>query len=198
MEREGAQAVAMKIAGDYASFYNCRFHGFQDTLCDDRGKHFFKDCYVEGTVDFIFGSGQSLYVNSEIHVIPGDPMALITAHSRSKHNEANGYVFVHCRVTGAGGTAYLSRSWFPYGRVIYAYSQLSEAVHPQGWSNNAQAHTNSTVYFGEYHNEGPGSDPTKRATFAKQLSDAEVKPFLSLAYIEGGKWLLPPAAPRVK
>ncbi|KAL0321725.1 UNVERIFIED_CONTAM: Pectinesterase 1 [Sesamum calycinum] len=63
---------------------------------------------------------------------------------------------------GAGGTAYLSRSWFPYGRVIYAYSQLSEAVHPQGWSNNAQAHTNSTVYFGEYHNEGPGSDPTKR------------------------------------
>ncbi|KAL0282487.1 UNVERIFIED_CONTAM: Pectinesterase 1, partial [Sesamum radiatum] len=166
-KREGAQAVAMKIAGDYASFYNCRFHGFQDTLCDDRGKHFFKDCYVEGTVDFIFGSGQSLYVRTR---------------GRSTTRRTG---IVHCRVTGAGGTAYLSRSWFPYGRVIYAYSQLSEAVHPQGWSNNAQAHTNSTVYFGEYHNEGPGSDPTKRATFAKQLSDAEVKPFLSLAYIEG-------------
>ncbi|KAL0298291.1 UNVERIFIED_CONTAM: Pectinesterase 1 [Sesamum radiatum] len=162
-KREGAQAVAMKIAGDYASFYNCRFHGFQDTLCDDRGKHFFKDCYVEGTVDFIFGSGQSLYV--------GDGR---------RRNSVPIQVLV------------------PLRPVIYAYSQLSEAVHPQGWSNNAQAHTNSTVYFGEYHNEGPGSDPTKRATFAKQLSDAEVKPFLSLAYIEGGKWLLPPAAPRVK
>ncbi|KAL0316966.1 UNVERIFIED_CONTAM: Pectinesterase 2 [Sesamum angustifolium] len=196
-KREGAQAVAMKIAGDYASFYNCRFHGFQDTLCDDRGKHFFKDCYVEGTVDFIFGSGQSLYVNSEIHVIPGDPMALITAHSRSKHNEANGYVFV-LQGDGRRRNSVPIQVLVPYGRVIYAYSQLSEAVHPQGWSNNAQAHTNSTVYFGEYHNEGPGSDPTKRATFAKQLSDAEVKPFLSLAYIEGGKWLLPPAAPRVK
>ncbi|KAL0401034.1 UNVERIFIED_CONTAM: Pectinesterase PPME1 [Sesamum latifolium] len=54
-----------------------------------------------------------------------------------------------------------------------------------------------TVYFGEYHNQGPGADLSKRAPFAKQLSDAEVKPFISLAYIEGSKWLLPPATPRV-
>ncbi|KAL0401037.1 UNVERIFIED_CONTAM: Pectinesterase 2 [Sesamum latifolium] len=196
-KRVGAQAVAFKIAGEYASFYNCRFHGFQDTLCDDRGKHLFKDCYVEGTVDFIFGSGQSLYLNSEIHVIPGDAMSFITAHSRSKHDEANGYVFVHCSVTGTGGTGYLARAWFPFGRVIFAYSQLSDAVKPEGWSNNGQAHTDSTVYFGEYHNQGPGADLSKRAPFAKQLSDAEVKPFISLAYIEGSKWLLPPATPRV-
>ncbi|XP_011076543.1 pectinesterase 1-like [Sesamum indicum] len=196
-KRVGAQAVAMKIAGEYASFYNCRMYGFQDTLCDDRGKHLFKDCYVEGTVDFIFGSGQSLYLNSEIHVIPGDPVSFIAAHSRSKHNEANGYVFVHCRVTGTNGTAYLARSWFPYGRVIFAYSQLSDAVNPQGWSNNGQNHTDSTVYFGEYHNEGPGSDLSKRAAYGKQLSDAEVKSFISIAYIEGSKWLLPPATPQV-
>ncbi|XP_011076539.1 pectinesterase 1-like [Sesamum indicum] len=196
-KRVGAQAVAIKIAGEYASFYNCRMYGFQDTLCDDRGKHLFKDCYVEGTVDFIFGSGQSLYLNSEIHVIPGDPVSFIAAHSRSKHNEANGYVFVHCRVTGTNGTAYLARSWFPYGRVIFAYSQLSDAVNPQGWSNNGQNHTDSTVYFGEYHNEGPGSDLSKRAAYGKVSSDAEVKSFISIAYIEGSKWLLPPATPQV-
>lgn len=55
----------------------------------------------------------------------------------------------------------------------------------------------STVYFGEYHNEGPGSDLSKRAAYGKQLSDAEVKPFISIAYIEGSKWLLPPATPQV-
>ncbi|KAL0292709.1 UNVERIFIED_CONTAM: Pectinesterase 2 [Sesamum radiatum] len=190
-KRVGAQAVAFKIAGEYASFYNCRFHGFQDTLCDDRGKHLYKDCYVEGTVDFIFGSGQSLYLNSEIHVIPGDAMSFITAHSRSKHDEPNGYVFVHCTVTGTGGTGYLGRTWFPFGRVIYAYSQLSEAVNPEGWSNNGQAHTDRIP------NQGPGADLSKRAPFAKLLSDAEVKPFISLAYIEGSKWLLPPTTPRV-
>ena len=55
----------------------------------------------------------------------------------------------------------------------------------------------STVYFGEYHNEGPGSDLSKRAAYGKQLSDAEVKSFISIAYIEGSKWLLPPATPQV-
>lgn len=48
-----------------AAFYNVRFYGFQDTLCDDRGRHFFKDCYIEGTADFIFGNARSIYLVSE-------------------------------------------------------------------------------------------------------------------------------------
>lgn len=59
---KGAQAVAMRISGDKAAFYNCKFIGFQDTLCDDKGNHLFKDCYIEGTVDFIFGGATSLYL----------------------------------------------------------------------------------------------------------------------------------------
>lgn len=57
----GAQAVAMRISGDKAAFYNCKFFGYQDTLCDDRGRHLFKDCLIRGTVDFIFGNGRSIY-----------------------------------------------------------------------------------------------------------------------------------------
>ncbi|KAI3458388.1 hypothetical protein Pfo_015051 [Paulownia fortunei] len=192
-KRKGAQAAALRIGGDSASFYNCKFYGFQDTVCDDKGRHFFKDCYIEGTVDFIFGSGKSLYLNSEIHVIPGDPVAMITAQARTKPSEPNGYSFVHCNVTGTGGVAYLGRSWFPYARVVYAYSELSGVVNPQGWSNNNQPQTNRRVYFGEYNNKGPGSNLDKRVAFAKKLSDADVKPFISLAFVEGSKWLLPPA-----
>ncbi|KAK4489361.1 hypothetical protein RD792_005168 [Penstemon davidsonii] len=192
-KRVGAQAAALRIGGDMASFYNCRFYGFQDTLCDDKGKHFFKDCYIEGTVDFIFGSGTSLYLNTETHVIPGDSMAMITAQARTKVDEPNGYSFVHCTVTGTGGVAYLGRSWMAYARVVYAYSEFSDVVNPQGWSNNNDAKANSTVYFGEYNNKGPGSDLGKRVTFAKKLSDADAKPFIRLAFIEGSKWLLPPA-----
>lgn len=58
----GAQAVALRVSGDRSAFYNCKIIGFQDTLCDDRGNHFFKDCHIRGTVDFIFGSGTSLYL----------------------------------------------------------------------------------------------------------------------------------------
>ncbi|KAK6135569.1 hypothetical protein DH2020_030677 [Rehmannia glutinosa] len=191
-KRTGAQAEAMRIGGDFASFYNCRFHGFQDTLCDDKGRHFYKDCYIEGTVDFIFGSGNSLYLNSEIHVIPGDPQAIITAQARSKATEPNGYSFVHCKVTGSGGIAYLGRAWFDFARVVFAFSEFTDVVNPQGWSDNNKRNADSLVYFGEYNNKGPGSNLDKRVTFVKKLSDAEAKPFISLAFIEGSKWLLPP------
>ena len=56
--------MALRVSGDKATFYNCKLIGFQDTLCDDRGRHFFHRCYIEGTVDFIFGSGKSLYLVS--------------------------------------------------------------------------------------------------------------------------------------
>lgn len=58
---QGAQAVAMRISGDMAAFYDCKFYGYQDTLCDDTGRHFFKNCFIRGTVDFIFGNGRSIY-----------------------------------------------------------------------------------------------------------------------------------------
>jgi len=55
------QAVALRITGDYAAFYNCGFYGSQDTLNDDMGRHYYKNCEIVGSIDFIFGDAQSLY-----------------------------------------------------------------------------------------------------------------------------------------
>ena len=57
----GGQAVALKISGTKATFYNCSFYGAQDTLYDDKGIHYFKGCFIQGSMDFIFGYGRSLY-----------------------------------------------------------------------------------------------------------------------------------------
>lgn len=57
----GAQAVAIRVGGDQAAFWGCGFFGAQDTLHDDRGRHYFKDCYIQGSIDFIFGNGKSFY-----------------------------------------------------------------------------------------------------------------------------------------
>ena len=51
----------MRISGDQAEFRACGFFGAQDTLHDDKGRHYFKDCYIQGSIDFIFGNGRSLY-----------------------------------------------------------------------------------------------------------------------------------------
>lgn len=57
----GKQAVAFRISADTATFLGCKFLGAQDTLYDHVGRHYYKDCYIEGSVDFIFGNGLSLF-----------------------------------------------------------------------------------------------------------------------------------------
>ncbi|XP_010259712.1 PREDICTED: pectinesterase PPME1-like [Nelumbo nucifera] len=184
----GGQAVAMRVSGDKAAFYNCRFIGFQDTLLAYKGRHYFKDCYVEGTVDFVFGGGKTLFMNTEIRSVSNE-LVMIVAQARKNASEDNGFSFVHCNVTGTGDI-YLGRPWFPYGRIIFAFTELCAQVNPLGWHEGAVPTTN--VYFVEYKNTGPGSNIDKRPAWVKtKLTDAEVQPFLSTAFINGDDWLTP-------
>lgn len=64
----GNQAVALRIVGDQAAFYGCGFYGAQDTLHDDRGRHYFKECFIQGSIDFIFGNARSLYEVYELKI----------------------------------------------------------------------------------------------------------------------------------
>ncbi|KAJ8752553.1 hypothetical protein K2173_005442 [Erythroxylum novogranatense] len=182
---KGAQALAMRIGGDMATFYNVRFLGFQDTLCDDRGRHFFKDCYIEGTVDFILE-------NTELYAKADEGMTVIAAHARSSQAEDTGFSFVHCKVTGKGSGAMLGRAWTEMPKVVFAYTTMSEVVDPAGWSNNNHPDRDAKVYFAEYKSSGAGGGAPTRAPFTKQLSDEEVKIFISLGFIEGSTWVLPP------
>jgi pectinesterase len=54
-------AVAALVGGDRSSFYDCNFIGVQDTLSDMYGRHYYENCYIQGSTDFIFGNGQSLF-----------------------------------------------------------------------------------------------------------------------------------------
>ncbi|MCL7022116.1 hypothetical protein MKW94_020889 [Papaver nudicaule] len=190
--RKDAQAVAMRISGDKASFYNCKFIGFQDTLCDDRGNHFFKDCYVEGTVDFIFGDGKSLYLNTELRSVAPNG-AVITAQARVKEEDDSGFSFVHCLISGPGDSkTYLGRAWKERAKVVFIYTDMGTVVSAEGWSDRGNIEADKTVYYGEYKCKGQGANPTGRVKYVKMLTDAEVKPYLDINYINGSTWILPP------
>ncbi|XP_031253029.1 putative pectinesterase 63 [Pistacia vera] len=192
-KKDDQQAVALRISGDKAAFHNCRFIGYQDTLCDFVGRHLFRDCYVEGTVDFIFGDGQSLYLNTTIKSV-AKGLSVITAHGREEVSGKSGFAFVHCNIIGSGDT-YLGRAWKNSPRVIFAYTYMGEHINDQGWLNGMYGESNNSqknVYYGEYKCMGPGADSTGRAKFVKILSDAEAEPFLSMTYLDGNKWVLPP------
>ncbi|XP_050379869.1 putative pectinesterase 63 [Argentina anserina] len=189
-KRKGAQAVALRISGDKAAFHNCRFIGYQDTLCDDKGRHFFKDCFIQGTVDFIFGNGKSLYLNSTLNSV-SNGSGVITAHGRTEVQDDSGFSFVYCDIKGTGKTL-LGRAWRGRARVVFSYTYMGDVVSRKGWSDYDDRSRANTVYYGEYKCSGPGSSATQRVKFARMLTDAEAKPFLSLTFIRGTKWVLPP------
>ncbi|CAL2235805.1 unnamed protein product [Prunus armeniaca] len=193
----GAQAVALRVSGNKSALYNCKLIGFQDTLCDDKGNHFFKDCFIEGTVDFIWGSGKSLYLNNELHVVGDNGLTVITAQARDSASDDTGYSFVHCKITGTGNGTYLGRAWRISPMVVFAYTSMSEVINPAGWSNDNRPERDNTVFYGEYKCSGPGSSAAGRVKYTKHMTDEQIKPFLSLGYIQGSKWLLPPPNPKV-
>ncbi|XP_050891817.1 probable pectinesterase 53 [Lathyrus oleraceus] len=185
------QAVALRISGNKAAFYGCSFFGVQDTLYDHKGLHFFKNCFIEGAIDFIFGFGRSLYEECTINSIATN-IGYITAQKRSSSSLDIGFSFKKCEVKGSGHI-YLGRPWGEYSRVIYSYTNMKEIVLPKGWEDTMNGtHYPNTIYYGEYKCSGPGSNFSGRAPWARNLTDEEAQPFLEIHFIEGETWLINP------
>ncbi|XP_011097804.1 pectinesterase QRT1 [Sesamum indicum] len=183
---QGYQAVALRIAGDKAVFYKVRFLGSQDTLLDETGTHYFYQCFIQGSTDFIFGNGRSLYQECTLSVV-GNAFA-IAAQSRNSADDDSGFSFVNCTVSGTG-PVYLGRAWGDYSRVIYSYTELDIDIKTEGWSDIGVPSGHSTLVLGEYECRGKGADRGGRVGWSKGMSYKEAKPYLDSTFISGELWL---------
>ncbi|KAH7516944.1 hypothetical protein FEM48_Zijuj09G0009400 [Ziziphus jujuba var. spinosa] len=189
--RRGEQAAAIRISGTKAAFYNCSFYGAQDTLYDHKGLHYFNNCFIQGSVDFIFGYGMSLYENCYLNSM-AKKVASLTAQKRTNSTMASGFSFKDCVVRGRG-QVYLGRAWGDYSRVVFSYSFMDNIVLPQGWSDWGDQNRHLKVYYGEYKCGGPGANLSGRVPWARALRDEEAKPFIGTYYIDGDSWLITPS-----
>ncbi|KAL8143395.1 hypothetical protein V2J09_016427 [Rumex salicifolius] len=180
------QAVAIRVSGDKAALIGCRFIGEQDTLYDHAGRHYFKDCYVEGSVDFVFGNGLSLYEGCHLHAAAS--FGAVTAQKRGGLLDQTGFSFVGCRVTGSGAL-YLGRAWGPFSRVVFAYTYMDDIIIPTGWYDWGDRSRRMTVFFGQYKCSGPGSEYGARVAWSRELTTTQAAPFISLDFIDGYGWL---------
>ncbi|KAJ1277076.1 hypothetical protein BS78_05G266200 [Paspalum vaginatum] len=196
---KGGQAVALRVFGTKAAFYNCTVDGGQDTLYDHKGLHYFKGCLIRGSVDFIFGFGRSLYEGCRIESVVKE-VAVLTAQQRTKSIDGaidSGFSFKNCSIGGVkGGQIYLGRAWGDSSRVVYAYTEMGEEVVPVGWDGwNIAKPESSGIYYGEFKCSGPGADAKKkkRVGWALDLTEEQVKPFIDTYYVYGDSWLQPPS-----
>lgn len=172
----GSQAVALFVDAQRASFENCRFLGWQDTLFVNGSRHYFKNCYIEGHVDFIFGTASAIFEDCTIH---SKGQGYVTAHYRLSNDENTGFVFLRCRLTGekAGSGVYLGRPWRPYARVVFLDCWLGSHIRPEGWDNWRDPTREKTAWFGEYKSKGPGANTKARVAWSRQLTSEEAAQF---------------------
>lgn len=171
------QAVAISVGGDRSCFKNCRFLGFQDTVYTfgNTARQYFLKCYIEGTVDFIFGAATAIFDRCEIFCKKG---GYITAAS-TPEGQRFGYVFLRCKITGnaSANSFYLGRPWRPYAHVVFLKSRLPALIKAEGWHNWGKEENEHTAIYREYKNQGEGFVLGKRVKWSTQITRLEAKKY---------------------
>ncbi len=196
---KGTQAVAIKIdaSSDKVLFDNVDIIGFQDTLYVNGGRSVFINGTISGHVDFIFGSGQALFINNSIitrerqaHV---DPIGYLTAPS-TNINQPYGLIFLKNRLIAEDNvmpnSMALGRPWHPttqfpdgryadpsaIGQSIFISNFLDRHIKQSPWypmGGKLKDGTRTQFYpeearFYEFQNCGPGA---KQHNSRRQLDE---------------------------
>ena len=160
-EGDQTPAVAFGSAADKVYLKDCRFIGRQDTLYlhGEGARVFVEDCYIEGTVDFVFGDANAYFLNSELHMAyyAGRDTGYFTAANTKKGDV--GLVFYDCDLTVADEYKAMSDSEISLGRPWQTEIYTVTGRNPDGSSylieydqnrvNPAYENTSSAVTFVE-------------------------------------------------
>ncbi|SIS89751.1 pectinesterase family protein [Belliella pelovolcani] len=188
------QAVAIRVTGDRAYFEHCRFVGFQDTLYahGEMSRQYYKDCYIEGTTDFIFGWATAVFEDCEIYSKAGGQY--ITAASTLEEVDY-GFVFVNCKLTGDAPEhkVYLGRPWRIHAKTVFINTEMGAHIRPEGWHNWNKPEAEKTAFYGEFKSTGPGADPSARVAWSKQLDQNALSTFSISAILAGNDNWIPGA-----
>lgn len=202
---EVGQAVAVYAEGDGILFESCRILGHQDTLFTGPlpfkeiekggfigptefapripGKQLYRKCYIEGEVDFIFGSAHALFDECELFSLNcgKETNGYVTAASTYK-GEEYGYIFRKCRFTSdcPAETVYLGRPWRNYAQTVLLNCEIGAHIRAEAFHDWDKTEARETVFYGLYGCYGEGFRPDRIAPFVRLLTDDDAKRFEAL------------------
>lgn len=186
------QAVALYLDCDFAELDNVSLLAHQDTLFlaplpeeerEKRGfygprsflprkknKSIFRNCYIEGTIDFIFGSGDALFEECRIVSI-GD--GYVTAPSTAE--DGIGFVFNRSSfgMRAKGDDVYIMRPWRPYGKITLICCTIDDGFAPSlwcAWPGHEDEKEKAKCYVYGMHVSGDALSEISRSDMERVLS----------------------------
>jgi pectinesterase len=201
-ERTRGQAIALYAEGDLLSFEKVRLLGRQDTLFTGplppkeiqpggfigpkqfapriNGRQYFKDCYICGNIDFIFGSATAVFHDCEIESLshsdrPDDIQGYVCAPS-TPEGQTYGYLFLGCRFVSkecAPGTCYLARPWREYAKAVFVNCAIGPHIHPDGFHDWNKPAFHTQGLFASYESHALGFVPKMQAISSGDLFEPQ-------------------------
>ena len=173
-EKKGQEVALSVVAGDF-SMENCLLRSTQDTLflgplpsdligryegflLDDLRRYGdfrqrFANCRIEGTVDFIFGCGNTRFENCTLHSrmdVRGTGYVAAPAHEPWQRE---GFLFDRCFFTAdpevAPESIYLARPWRDLGMSTFQNCIYGDHIAPEGFDKWSGTNRDRTARFFE-------------------------------------------------
>ena len=195
------QAIAIYAEGDNLTFENCRFLGHQDTLftgplpfmeiekggfrgptefAERRTVHqTYRRCYIEGEVDFIFGSASAYFEECELFSIDCGKEINGFVTAASTYDGADyGYIFNRCKFMGncPAGTVYLGRPWRNFAQTVLVSCEIGNHIHDELFHDWNKSEAWNTVLYSIY--DCYGKDISHAAPFVRTLTKVEAETLL--------------------
>ncbi len=196
---EVGQAVAVYAEGDRIAFEDCRLLGHQDTLFTGplppkeiepggfrgptefaerkQGRQLYKNCYIEGEVDFIFGSAAAYFEGCELFSLDrGEEINGFVTAASTPDGEKYGYVFDGCRFTSncPDNTVYIGRPWREYAKTVLINCEIGGHIRAEGFHDWGKKDAHDTVLYAVHNCKRNKEEFIPKSDFARTLSPEEV------------------------
>lgn len=137
-KNDGPQALALYTIGDRIVLNKVGLLSYQDTwltTTKPNNRHYIKDSWIEGAVDFIYGQG-NVYLDQDTINIVRKSGGWIVAPNHSKETTW-GYVFMNNVITAPGNpaetTVWLGRPWHDTPITLFINTRSYVTIPAAGW-----------------------------------------------------------------
>lgn len=208
MQRKQTQAVALVSIADKVIFNNCNFIARQDTLylkgatnhTDYQARAYLKNCYIEGTVDFIFGDATAYFDNCNLKMAYHEGGGHFTAANTTLYN--TGYVFNKCTLSvdekyndTFKNKIDLGRPWqgdathpIVGSETVFINCTMPKILNDERFSAwNSSTQTNKIRYaeYGSKTADGKPADTSKQNKWLRNLTEEQANSFTAYNVLSG-------------